>query len=726
MNFDAELKLFENLKKFKAFRAMPDGSCSCGNPACNAVGKHPVGPWKNNSSSDDIDLELFNIAIPTGSINKIVVIDVDPKNGGQESFLNLEKKLGKSLPDTWRVNTPSGGFHLYFQTDEKFKTCHGKLGEGIDFQAEGAYVIGAGSMHKLGNKYVWDDDLNPKCSVIESLPDELIKLLEPIKEVSNSIVNDYISDDTMIEIEIALKKIDSQSVNYQEWLNVGMALHSISNKADLPFELWDEWSSKDSDRYNGTSELLKKWASFRKNGNVSHKKIFFIAKEKGISPETIRLEAISLLNKDTGPDVDFVEPKYKPQTQEESPLPPKGTLAYQLCQEFIKAIPQTPTSVSIALMTQALPAMIFQDLIKTAQRTSVSSFFILNGKQGCGKSTVINGLIRVYDHIVGEENTKSIGVPASGIALRQQLAAKGGVGILINEELLGWLGQLRKSHTGKNGLSDAMLQLWSMTESGRLEAQHAADEKYQSKPIASPALSMIGGGVEKDWQELLNDRLFMTSGFGTRIESASWGKLIWHDDSVYDLRLNENESLVHALEQVKNVYTKLISLGYCNSKRYSVPISRDAKESVFIPYAKICHEEQNYKAYDMGLNRTRCPEIAIRIATRVAALNSKPSISRVFEGLEIGPELMQWAINLADISFKRMVQSADEENTPEFIFTSRLLEELRTNKRLTRTDIARGVGRKFPSHIRKGMIAELIESGEICLSGKFLSLPKKP
>ena len=57
-------------------------------------------------------------------------------------------------------------------------------------------------------------------------------------------------------INSMLQAIPASSLNYQEWVNVGMALHNEG----LPCSLWDEWSRNDS-RYHA-GECEKKWRSF--------------------------------------------------------------------------------------------------------------------------------------------------------------------------------------------------------------------------------------------------------------------------------------------------------------------------------------------------------------------------------------------------------------------------------------------------------------------------------
>ena len=55
----------------------------------------------------------------------------------------------------------------------------------------------------------------------------------------------------------ALGSIDPSTLGYQEWLDVGMALH----ESGLPMEAWDDWSRRDPERYHD-GECERKWAGF--------------------------------------------------------------------------------------------------------------------------------------------------------------------------------------------------------------------------------------------------------------------------------------------------------------------------------------------------------------------------------------------------------------------------------------------------------------------------------
>ena len=106
----------------------------------------------------------FNIGIRTGvgPIGKmLIVIDVDPRNGGDSTLRELQEKHG-FLPDTARVITGSrdGGKHYYFWCPPSL-TLKSKLGPGIDIQAQGKYVIAPPSIHPItGFSYEWEGSQN--------------------------------------------------------------------------------------------------------------------------------------------------------------------------------------------------------------------------------------------------------------------------------------------------------------------------------------------------------------------------------------------------------------------------------------------------------------------------------------------------------------------------------------------------------------------------------------
>ena len=78
-----------------------------------------------------------------------------------------------------------------------------------------------------------------------------------------------------------LQHVPCPQLSYQEWTNVGAALH----KEGLPCSLWDEWSQTDGARYH-SGECEKKWRTFGNyaGADVTMGTVFHMAEEFGWSP----------------------------------------------------------------------------------------------------------------------------------------------------------------------------------------------------------------------------------------------------------------------------------------------------------------------------------------------------------------------------------------------------------------------------------------------------------
>lgn len=137
------------------------GGCTCGNPDCENIGKHPR--TKNGLKDATADAEQIrrwwkqwpdaNIGL---SCENLIVIDIDADKGGYSSLEKLETEFG-ALPPTWTVETGGGGRHYFFQRNGH--TCKNGTGirPGLDIKTNGGYVIAVPSLHKSGKRYAWSN-----------------------------------------------------------------------------------------------------------------------------------------------------------------------------------------------------------------------------------------------------------------------------------------------------------------------------------------------------------------------------------------------------------------------------------------------------------------------------------------------------------------------------------------------------------------------------------------
>lgn len=195
-------------------------SCSCGNSKCSNAGKHPR--TKNGLKDATTDIETIrkwwtqwpnaNIGLATGSINNILVLDVDPIHGGSESLIELENEYG-TLPKTPTVKTGSNGRHFIFKAPSLTqKNTHG-FKSGLDIKCEGGYIVAAPSLHKSGNHYEWMSGLDIFSLSPTDCPPWLLKLIDSSEVKSNEIdlnLNEDIPEgtrnDTLFKFGCTLRK----------------------------------------------------------------------------------------------------------------------------------------------------------------------------------------------------------------------------------------------------------------------------------------------------------------------------------------------------------------------------------------------------------------------------------------------------------------------------------------------------------------------------------------
>jgi putative DNA primase/helicase len=169
---------------FRVVRMHPvrDGRCACAEgKACNRPGKHPSTPHGvNDATTDRGQIKSWwtaspnaNIGIATGSESGIVVLDIDPRNGGVETLARLKKELGP-LPDTVTALTGGGGRHLIFEHPSfpVRKDTTGKLlGPGADILSDGCIMVAPPSRHASGKRYRWEEGKSPDDIEPATLPE---------------------------------------------------------------------------------------------------------------------------------------------------------------------------------------------------------------------------------------------------------------------------------------------------------------------------------------------------------------------------------------------------------------------------------------------------------------------------------------------------------------------------------------------------------------------------
>jgi bifunctional DNA primase/polymerase-like protein/primase-like protein len=107
------------------------------------------------------------IAVVTGSISGVVVLDIDLRHDGEASLERLQQQHDR-LPMTLECRSGGGGRHLYFAHPGGLVRNRVGLAPGVDLRGDGGYVVAPPSLHASGQRYAWVE--TPDNVALASLP----------------------------------------------------------------------------------------------------------------------------------------------------------------------------------------------------------------------------------------------------------------------------------------------------------------------------------------------------------------------------------------------------------------------------------------------------------------------------------------------------------------------------------------------------------------------------
>ena len=215
----------------------------------------------NELTAWHIDNNDNALCLLTGIKNQIFVLDIDDV----PSWNNLLNTLSKTEPNTVMATTGNGGKHLYFKYDDKLSkmktsdrviTFNNKIYD-IDIRNNGGMIIipPSGYYNKNLKKHVEYKWIN---SILDY---ELLELPEWLYELLIKKENNVIKSAQCNDLDHILESLSSERhTNYNDWINVGMALYNIDK---TNYKIWKTWSKKNSKYVKG--ECKQKWKTFDDN-----------------------------------------------------------------------------------------------------------------------------------------------------------------------------------------------------------------------------------------------------------------------------------------------------------------------------------------------------------------------------------------------------------------------------------------------------------------------------
>ncbi|MFH0958157.1 MAG: bifunctional DNA primase/polymerase [Pseudomonadota bacterium] len=153
--------------------------------------------------------KFANIAIITGKVSGLTVLDVDTQTG--------KALLEEQLPDSFLtpiVDTPGGGEHLYCQYEEGVTNAV-RFMDGCDIRSEGGYVIAPPSSDARGG-WKWRNGCKITETAIGKIPDRVLTLINSFSFVHSNKINTIYIEGQVAPRDKTLQSVTKRDINFNE------------------------------------------------------------------------------------------------------------------------------------------------------------------------------------------------------------------------------------------------------------------------------------------------------------------------------------------------------------------------------------------------------------------------------------------------------------------------------------------------------------------------------
>jgi putative DNA primase/helicase len=215
--------------------------------------------WQNLTESK-IENDKNGVAILTGKVNNVIVIDFDKEEGLY--YFNKYKHL---FEDTFIEDSTNGYKHAYFTYDEDFKSGVSKLSNKIDILSNGKCCV----MGKINNmKKTQKMDARFKYLLLNGEDNDNYSNISTQSETESNISTHSNQSDINFDnyeelCEMLYLLPESFYNDYKSWIDCGMSINNITNTQG--FKIWEHFSKvKNYKKFikNSEYQMISTWNKF--------------------------------------------------------------------------------------------------------------------------------------------------------------------------------------------------------------------------------------------------------------------------------------------------------------------------------------------------------------------------------------------------------------------------------------------------------------------------------
>ncbi|WP_208425610.1 phage/plasmid primase, P4 family [Salinibacter sp.] len=254
-----------------------------------------IDSWKKEATTDEKQIQQWfkqpappNVGIKMGKWEaggSVFAVDIDI--GETSGYKTWEERLAEEeepVPETFTVDTPSGGTHLYFQAPPgvQTKSANHALGDSIDVKGHGGYVVGPPSSTGDGTYTIRDDApdeiAQPPFWLVSAVSKNSGKRERKRTEPSAPNASFSNNPDTEV-IEDALQAISPQP-DYEKWVRIIAAVKDAVDSDRQAARLLEQWSPENRHGDYTYEERLRN----APDEQITVGTLFHFAKQEGWTP----------------------------------------------------------------------------------------------------------------------------------------------------------------------------------------------------------------------------------------------------------------------------------------------------------------------------------------------------------------------------------------------------------------------------------------------------------